>query len=60
MDKDIYNLYRTICDKGKLIYKIGSLHDIAEILLELALNINQSINQCFFAHLHVDTNFTNI
>ena len=31
-----------------LIYKICSRHDIAEILLKLALNTNQSINQSLF------------
>ena len=30
----------------KLIYKMCSCHDIAEILLKLALNTKQSINQC--------------
>jgi hypothetical protein len=28
-----------------LLFKISSYHDIAEILVDLALNINQSINQ---------------
>ena len=31
----------------KLVYKICSRHDIAEILLRLAINTNQSIDQKF-------------
>ena len=35
-------------------YQILQRHDIAEILLKLALNTNQSINQ--LTVLHLDTN----
>jgi hypothetical protein len=37
-------MYKPPIDKGKLIYTICSSHDIAEIQLKLALNINQSTN----------------
>jgi len=37
-------MYKLPIDTGKLIYKICSPHDIAEILLKFALNINQSTN----------------
>ena len=44
--------YPQICliSKGlhKLIYRICSHHDIDEILLKLALNTNQSINQTYY------------
>lgn len=37
-------MYKPPIDTGKLIYTICSSHDIAEIQLKLALNINQSTN----------------